>query len=93
MEEKLRALVQARQTNQLRRDALRGVERRFQTAFIGALSRFEGHFGWLWGHGLAEAELSEDQLAWREVWSRCRTEVLTNGNNQLRSALAELEER
>jgi hypothetical protein len=57
--------------------------------FIGALARFEEFFGAAWGPRPARAEeCTPDQLAWREVWERCRTEVLNNGNNQNRAVEA-----
>ncbi len=68
------------------------VARRLRTAFIGAMARFEEHIGrTLWGHGLPEAELSENQAAWRAVWEKCRAEVLTHGNAQVRAAEADFQ--
>ncbi len=66
------------------------IEKKMTTTFIGALARFETYFGQLWGHRRDRGELSEQELAWRELWEQCRTEVLNNGNNQLRAVEAEL---
>ena len=66
------------------------LEKKLQTSFIGALSQFENLFGKLWGHGKDEMECTADELEWRALWNLCRTEVLTNGNNQLRAVQAEL---
>jgi len=57
---------------------------KIQTAFIGALAQFETFFGFLWGHGQDEP-LSESQEQMKELWEKCRTEVLNTGNNQRRS--------
>lgn len=64
---------------------------KFRTTMIGSLARFEEMFGHLWGHGLYEDELTEDQLRYRQTWELVRTEVLNNGNNQLRAALSEVD--
>lgn len=73
-----------------RRRLLRILQKKLRTSFIGALAKFETHFGRLWGHGLDESECTPEQLAWREVWEQARTEVLNNGNGQLRAVEAEL---
>lgn len=68
------------------------VETKFKTTMIGALSKFEELFGSLWGHGLREEELSEQQLQFRDSWQLARTEILNNGNNQLRAAQSEIDQ-
>lgn len=68
------------------------IQTKFKTTMIGALSRFEELFGDLWGHGLSEHDLDEDQRYWREKWQLARTEILNNGNNQLRASLNEVEQ-
>ena len=75
-----------------RRRLARIVATKHRTTLIGSLSRFEECFGALWGHGLDETELTETQRMWREVWQRCRTGVLDNGNQQLRALEKELEQ-
>ena len=81
---------QARLRDESRLRLRRALERKLSTSFVGAISRFEEHFGALWGHGKPEGSLTENERRWRELWSRCRTEVLDNGNAQARAALAEL---
>lgn len=66
------------------------ITKKMKTAFIGALAAFEEEFGSLWGHGLQEHELSQDQRDMRDVWERVRTSVLNNGNTQLRSLRNEI---
>ncbi len=70
----------------------RSVERKFKTTFIGSLNAFQQAFGRLWGDGLAEEKLTDDQLKFRKLWEQTRTNVLNNGNNQLRAALQEISE-
>lgn len=70
---------------------LRILKKKLTTAFIGALARVESHLGAaLWGHGRPDCECSPAQLEWRRVWDECRTDILTNGNNQVRAVEAEL---
>lgn len=64
------------------------LEKKFKTTMIGALARFEENFGELWGHG--KAKLNETEEEWRQIWDDTRTEILNNGNNQLRAAQDEL---
>lgn len=67
------------------------IHRKIRTAFIGALARVESYIGEeLWGHGLPEKDCTPEQKLWREVWEQCRTDILDNGNNQLRAADAEI---
>lgn len=61
-----------------------------QTSFIGALASFETFFGALWGQGLPESRLSEQQRKWRSVWAECRNSVLNNGNTNLRAVEGEI---
>lgn len=60
------------------------IEKKFKTTMIGALSKFEKYFGYLWGYN--KSSLTADELAWKKLWDEVRTEILNNGNNQLRAA-------
>lgn len=72
---------------------VRSLEKKFKTTFIGALAHFEEAFGpQLWGKGLAYGQLSELQLRNKKTWDLVRTNVLNNGNNQLRAAIQEIAE-
>lgn len=66
------------------------AEKKLRTAFIGALAKFEESFGFLWGHE-QETELSPEQIQMAELWDHCRTEVLNNGNNQIRALKKEVD--
>lgn len=64
------------------------VAKKFKTTMIGSLAKFEENFGFLWGHG--KNELTEQEAEFRKIWDNTRTEVLNNGNNQLRAAQDEI---
>lgn len=66
------------------------LEKKFKTSFIGAISQFESYFGVLWGHGKPENKLTEQEKLWRERWNLVRTQILNNGNNQVRAVQQEL---
>ena len=63
---------------------------KMKTSFIGAISSCEKNFGFLWGHGKDEAELTEQELQMREIWENVRAEILDNGNSQLRASINEV---
>jgi hypothetical protein len=67
---------------------IKNVEKKFKTTMIGSLACFEKYFGDLWGHD--ESELDPEQLRYRELWEQARTEILNNGNSQLRIAQEEI---
>ncbi len=69
----------------------RHIETKFRTTMIGALSKFEKMFGDLWGHGLPNDQLTEEQITNKEKWQLVRTEILNNGNNQMRAAMSEID--
>lgn len=66
------------------------LKKKLQTSFIGPLSQFENYFGELWGHGKDPSERTPEEQKWFETWEMVRTEVLNNGNNQLRAVQSEL---
>lgn len=65
---------------------------KLKTTFIGALSKFEENFGFLWGFG-SDEQLTEKQKEFLELWEICRTDILNNGNNQRRALLNEIEQQ
>ncbi len=69
---------------------LKILEKKLQTSFIGALSQFEQIFGHLWGHNKDEDELTKQEREYRDLWVQARTNILNNGNNQLRAVQNEL---
>jgi len=66
------------------------LTKRFQTTMIGALFEFEKTFGYLWGHDKDEKDLTDKELDFLDRWDMVRNQILNNGNNQLRKAIADL---
>lgn len=67
------------------------ISTKIKTSFIGAISSCEKNLGFLWGHGKDDENLTEDELSMREIWDEIRTEILDNGNTQLRAATNEID--
>jgi hypothetical protein len=67
------------------------LRKRFQTTMIGALFEFEKNFGYLWGHGKEDEDLTDKELDFLDRWDFTRNQILNNGNNQLRQALLDLD--
>ena len=72
-----------------KKQLMKNIEKKFKTTMIGAIARFEKKFGFLWGHEKKEA-LNEQEMTFRKLWDEARTEILDNGNNQLRIAQEEI---
>lgn len=68
---------------------LNNIERKFRTTMIGALDKFEKAFGYLWGHN-KNSRLTEEELDMKEIWEDVRTQILDNGNNNMRAAQQEI---
>lgn len=67
------------------------IETKLRTSFIGALSQFEELIGKeLWGYGKDENRLDEDEQYWLRIWKNVRTNVLNNGNAQIRALQSEV---
>jgi hypothetical protein len=68
------------------------LTKRFQTTMIGSLFEFEKVFGYLWGQFKNDNEpLSAQEEYFLDKWDQVRNQILNNGNNQLRKALADLD--
>lgn len=67
---------------------IKDIETRLRTIMIGSLSRIENTFGYLWNHGADPETPSQNQFA--DKWENLRLEILNHGNNQIRSAIDEL---
>lgn len=70
----------------------RHLATKLRTTMIGSLDRFEKIFGSVWGHGKDEPDLTPEEIENRKLWELVRTEVLNNGNNQLRAAMSEVDQ-
>lgn len=79
-----------RYTESSKKRLMKNIERKFKTTMIGALATFEECFGHLWGHGKDESVATENEMAFRKLWEQARTDVLNNGNSQLRIAQEEI---
>jgi len=66
------------------------LKKKFETTMIFPLCQFEDCFGDLWGHGLPDSELTEDQKNNRDLWNECRTKILDNAHRQIRNTKTEL---
>src|SRR5687767_6759665 len=73
-----------------KKQLLKILETKVRTSFIAPLGFFEEAFGALWGHGKKESELLPNELYYRTVWNAIRTNILNNGNNQIRAIHNEL---
>jgi hypothetical protein len=69
---------------------LNNLEKKFNTTIIGSLAVFEEEFGFLWGHGKQNEELTEEQKELKKLWKRARVKILDNGGSNLRAAQSEL---
>ena len=63
---------------------LKGAKKKIQTTMIGSLSDIEEFFGFLWGFGEAETDLSEDQKHMKCIYEDIRAKILDRGNTQIR---------
>jgi hypothetical protein len=66
------------------------IEKKLKTSFICPISLFEKYFGHLWGHGKKVHELTKEESEFLSIWNSIRTEILNNGNNQIRALFNEL---
>lgn len=75
------------------RERLKKISRKkFRTCFIAALSEFESRFGFLlWGHGLSQDEITDEQSENRIVWNEVRANILDKGNAQSRALGMEID--
>lgn len=66
----------------------KNIKKRILTTTIGALARFENHFGYLWGQDTDNP--TQEQLNNEIIWEQVRTEILDHGNDQMRGAISDL---
>ena len=85
----VKKINQEKYENHSKKKLISNIEKKFKTTMIGALARFEDEFGYLWGLG-SDQPLTGSQKEWYEKWQFVRTEILNNGNNQLRACLDEI---
>lgn len=66
------------------------VSTKIRTSFIGALAAFEEHYGFLWGKDKDPTTLTTAEKDMLALWTETRTQVLNNGNAQIRAAQTEI---
>ncbi len=70
------------------------TDQSFTTCFINSLYRFEESFGFIWGHGHDNTELTLKEKENKEKWELIRKNILDIGNKQkriLKKAIDELD--
>lgn len=82
--------LQKAQQESSRQRLLTILRKKLKTSFIGSIAEFEKFFGALWGHGKLPEELTQQERGFRDLWEECRTEVLDNGNDQIRAVEDEI---
>lgn len=90
LQQKSREASQANFAEESRKRLDKIISQKMQTTFIGAISAFESNFSFLWGSN-KKGELTEDEQQLFNIWQRVRTDILNNGNNQLRALRNELQ--
>ena len=63
---------------------LKGAKKKIQTTMIGSLSDIKNYFGFLWGFGDDNTELSEEQKHMKDIFEEVRAKILDRGNTQIR---------
>jgi hypothetical protein len=91
MKRKSQEASQSRFAEESRKRLDKIISTKLTTTFIGALASFEKSFGFLWGFGKKDHERTEEEKELYTIWESIRTEVLNNGNNQLRALRNELQ--
>ncbi len=91
MKQAAQQATQANYAEESRKRLDKIISTKMNTTFIGALSSFEKSFGFMWGQGKKEVDRTEEEQQLYQIWQNVRTEVLNNGNNQLRALRNELQ--
>jgi hypothetical protein len=62
------------------------ASKRLETTMIGALSKFENVFGYLWGqHKSHDEPLTDKEMHFDNMWQDVRNNILNHGNQQIRA--------
>jgi hypothetical protein len=69
-------------------DIIKEMEKRLRTVMIGAISRMETSFGYLWNHG--DDPQTENQELFADKWEDLRLAILDHGNYQIRETVNQL---
>lgn len=60
------------------------VKKSIQTTIIGAISKIEREFGYLWGHGKEKDKLTENEQKFLKIWLKLRKDMLDCSGNESR---------
>tara|TARA_Y100000385_G_C12473654_1_gene376090 strand:+ start:84 stop:461 length:378 start_codon:yes stop_codon:yes gene_type:complete len=63
--------------------------KRIQTTMIGSLAAIEDFFGFLWGLGQEENDITEEQKYMKNIYEKARSRILDKGNTQIDSLEAD----
>ena len=67
------------------------IKKRFQTVFIGAVSKIEDRFGQLWGSDeIDEENMTSEQLKYYNIFLELRDEIFDQGNDQRKKLMKEI---
>lgn len=67
------------------------ARKKMETCFIGIIDKFETNFGYLWAHGSKRPRTDVEQQ-FKELWDKCRQEILDHANHQKRALQKEIDE-
>ena len=69
------------------------TKKRFQTVFVGAVSKIEERFGHLWGSDeIDEENMTEQQLKYYNIFLELRDQIFDQGNDQRKKLMKEIGE-
>lgn len=74
--------------NKYQEKIIKDIETRMRTIMIGAISRMEETFGYLWNHG--DDPETTNQKLFLDKWEDLRLQLLNHGNHQIRSSIDDL---
>ena len=69
------------------------TKKRFQTVFVGAVSKIEDRFGHLWGSDeIDEENMTSEQLKYYNIFLELRDHIFDQGNDQRKKLMKEIGE-
>ena len=69
----------------MQEEDIRQLIKSIDTTMIGALSKFENVFGYLWGHYKGpDEQLTDQEMYFDNMWQDVRNNILNHGNKQKR---------
>lgn len=66
--------------------------KKIDTTMIHALSQFEVAFGEVFGFGLPNDRLDDEERIYSKKWTEVRQRILDNGNRQKRNLMTEIDQ-